>query len=491
MMQKNLRYASLLASIMFLLWNCVRLVKYLLLSDRVLTRYLWYSYYIFQLALPLIFLYIAWRMDKSEQNVKVPKWFGLLSMLHFIALVLVFTNDLHQWVFIIDISDQNASTIYDYGVGFYLVTVIWLFSFILSLSLLLYKNITSPRRWGFIFPLAFCLLLLTYTYGYVTGQQFAVDSDLTMVAVVISMFLFETSLRSGVMIANVKYDKLFKHSRLNLQIVEKDTKQVALAGLNATAFDTNLLTSAVQAYPLPVKQTEKSLLYAKEIMGGYAIYQEDISVLLDLQSETEQSIHKLSSLNVILMKEKKLNEDLGDQINRSKLAELFSDEMAQYLLKLSNLVEQLAQKENAVGTSAQIALLTCYLKRRCQFFYLEQEQKIINAQELLHYLNELEDLSIFMGIKAFVQTEIEGDLSSVQARMIYDFFYLIIEWHGQQNRVYLVANLLEKDEGILFRVLSSESIEDYILPKEIDESVSRRYDFVSCDRTFCNTKKIV
>ena len=80
------------------------------------------------------------------------------------ALVaLVFTNDLHNWVFTL-----GAGKDYGYGAGYYLVMATCVVMVTIAVVVMLVKSRQSPRKKGFLYPIVLCALLLAYAMGYGT-----------------------------------------------------------------------------------------------------------------------------------------------------------------------------------------------------------------------------------------------------------------------------------------------------------------------------------
>lgn len=103
-MQKGISYSAFFAGLILNGWALVRLIKYQIVVSDSLARYLWYSYYIFQLSLPLVILWMAWAVDKPEKETFPPKWWRTMAIFIGILIILVFTNDLHGLVFKLDLS---------------------------------------------------------------------------------------------------------------------------------------------------------------------------------------------------------------------------------------------------------------------------------------------------------------------------------------------------------------------------------------------------
>ena len=180
-MQKGISYAAFFTGIILYGWTLVRLIKYQIEGVPTLTRYLWYAFYIFQLSLPLVLLWMAWAIDKPQDKIVPPRWWRIMAILISFSILLVFTNDLHGLVFHLDLSRPDWNINYSYGWGYYTVLFIGMSSLVAVFVILVQKSIRNPRKKGFIFPLGIFFLFSAYTYGYITRNSFVYETDLTLV----------------------------------------------------------------------------------------------------------------------------------------------------------------------------------------------------------------------------------------------------------------------------------------------------------------------
>lgn len=96
--QKQARRYLLSASVLTVFWLAIRTMKFYLVTDINAVRQIWYAYYIPMLFIPLLALFVALSLGKTE-NSHLPKWTAVLYIPTTILVLLVLTNDLHQLVF--------------------------------------------------------------------------------------------------------------------------------------------------------------------------------------------------------------------------------------------------------------------------------------------------------------------------------------------------------------------------------------------------------
>ncbi|MGD9560007.1 MAG: histidine kinase N-terminal 7TM domain-containing protein [Oscillospiraceae bacterium] len=469
-MQKGVRRAALFTGIILLGWIIVRLIKYQCIETDTFNRYLWYAYYLFQLSLPLVLLWLAWAIDKQDERIGFPKWLRVLSIVNAALVVLVFTNDWHKLVFRLDLSNANWSGEYGYGVGYYAVLAGCVLPLLAALGMMLVKSGRNPRKKGFAFPLAFCVLLALYGYGYVARVPLAWDSDFAMVTGLFTLLFVEACVRTRLIPVNSKYTALFTHSPLNMQIFD-NTGQLALSSRSAMQTDKEWLVRAAAAYPLPVEKDENTLLFAGPITGGTALWQEDISALNRLHREIEGSVRKLAAANAVLAEEEKIRRALDAEKAKTQLMEQLEAEIAGYTSRLAGMIEQIRNVADEPKEMLRIALLLCYIKRRCNLFFRQRETDAFPADELTVYMDELAEIAGYGEAKVLVTSEMSANMPVRVATLFYDFFYAAIEWAVQQPCLHMLVHLGPQEDTVTMRLLTAADAHTFVLGAELDAAI--------------------
>ena len=465
-MQKGVRRAALFTGIALLGWITLRLIKFQLPVDGVLTRYLWYSFYLFQLGLPLVLLWLAWVIDQPDERLAAPKWLGAVALLNGALAALVLTNDLHNWVFRLDLSSPHWASEYTYGTAFFLVIAIWAVQLAAVVAVLIVKSRRALRKRGFIFPLAFCALLSLYVAGYIMRVPLVWESDYTMSAGLFTLLFLEICMHTGLVPVNTKYARLFTHSPLNMQIIDGDGA-VAWSSATAGQVDHPLIEKALVSYPQPVEKDEDTLFFAAGIVGGYALWQEDISKLNRLHEEIDESVRRLAAANAVLAEDNRIRRELDEETAKIELMERLEGEIAPYISRLSAMIEGLEAAAGGPGEAARVALLLCYVKRRSNLFFRDQETGALPADELSAYIDELAGMAGYAGLKLAVAGEVDGPTPVRRAALLYHFFYCVLDWAAKQGISQMVAYLESKEEAVALRLLPPRDAQYFELKPEL------------------------
>ncbi|HZK44594.1 MAG TPA: histidine kinase N-terminal 7TM domain-containing protein [Syntrophomonadaceae bacterium] len=456
-MQKGVVYAAFFTGAILNGWVLVRLIKYQLVVSPILSRYLWYSYYIFFLSLPLVLLWMAWAIDKPEDEIVPPKWWKSMGVLIGALIIFVFTNDLHGFVFHLDLSRADWDINYGYGFGYYMVLFVCMMNLLAVFFILIQKSIRNPRKRGFIFPLAVFLTFGIYNYKYIVRDPFVYQTDLTIITGIFTMLMFESCIRSGLIPVNTKYIDLFRRSPLKMQIINK-RREVAIASALATPIDKEMIEKVIASSPVPLLQEDESLLFANPIPGGYALWNEDVSKIQQLHREIKESLQMLTEANAMLAEEEKLKRYINEENAKKQLMDQLEAEIAANTEQLSTMIENLPYAEDRSRETTRIALLLCYLKRRCNLFFSEKETSTTTVDKLIAYIDELSEIVKYSNVEIATVNEIKGSLAIRHATLFYDFFYVIADLAVQTGCPYIIEYLASEAESITMRLLPSEDM---------------------------------
>lgn len=103
-----------LTAALMLVWLILRTLKYEIVTDLTVARYIWYLYYLPMLFIPLLGVYIALSLGKSEK-FRLTGRIGALAIIPAVLFLLVITNDLHQQMFAFSSGVPGEPDNYSYG----------------------------------------------------------------------------------------------------------------------------------------------------------------------------------------------------------------------------------------------------------------------------------------------------------------------------------------------------------------------------------------
>ena len=114
--QKQVLHCLRLTAVLMLVWLILRTLKYEVVTDLTVARYIWYLYYLPMLFIPLLGVYIALSLGRSEE-FRLTGRIGALAFFPTTLFLLVITNDLHQQAFAFSSGVPGVPDNYSYSHG--------------------------------------------------------------------------------------------------------------------------------------------------------------------------------------------------------------------------------------------------------------------------------------------------------------------------------------------------------------------------------------
>lgn len=386
-LNKRLRALVLLAALQMTLWLLLRMIKWQLPDGGALSRYCWYAYYVFQLGLPATLLRMTDVIGAKEGTATVSVWRWSCLAVNVMLLLLVFTNDLHMWVFKLKPSALNWNGDYSYGFGYVLLLSFIVLCVFSAIALLIKKCWNSPRKYGLIFPLGFSLLLVSYGVLYALRVPFAWESDFTVTAVLFVLLFMESAMQTGLIPVNSKYKELFVNSRLDMAIVTPKGVPV-LCSTHAAPLPTSAL-SQDYSHPFRVYAEPDLRVSAMPISGGAVVWREELSAVHALQKKLSQVVESLARSNQLLKNEKDVRERTEALRAKQRIYDELDAAIQKELLRIADILRANCALELDNAKTAELCLRLCYCKRSSNLIFAKLQRASLSAQEFKAYLEEL------------------------------------------------------------------------------------------------------
>ena len=471
-LRKEICRAMFLTAILLLCWSSLRLIKYQVIATSILGKYLWYSYYLFLLSLPLVLLWLAYVIDKPDIKVSPPLWFRLMLAVSSLTFLLVFTNDLHFLAFRFDPGSPNWPSEYGYGPVYYLSLACSFVPLLGGLGLLLVRSRGYVRKKSLVFPLTFVLLLAAYCYAYAKRISIAYYTDMTMVVGLFAFLFYELLIRIGLVPVNSRYTAFFDHSPLGIRITDSTGAVVLQSDAAANyAYDGAAFASALASSPAPIHADDETLLFAAPITGGHVLWYEGISDLLRLHREMEESVRNLEVANIVLAEEEEIRRAIDAENVRTQLMTQLETEITSHTIRLSTMIEQLGMAMDKTKATARIMLLLCYLKRRSNLFFREREATVLPQNEWMMYFDELAEIAAYSQVQVTIGDGLAGSISVRFATLLYDFFYNVIYWATWLDGIRIIVSLSSEGGRIVLRLLPSEDAHSFRMERGLEAAI--------------------
>ena len=443
------RYLLVIAGLM-LLWLTLRTVKYNT-YHMTAERFLWYGYYLPMLFIPVLAVLVALSLGKPE-NYRLPKWTHFLYLPSALLFLLVLTNDLHQLVFFFPTGVLSTRE-YDYGIGYYVVLAWMVLCAAAALVIILAKcRIPQSRRYLWL-PVVPFALALGYCAAYIKGVYWVwlLAGDLTVSMCLIITAIFESCIQCSLIQSNTHYAELFHASTIGALITDRDFS-VACAAENARSVDSQTLMAAAES---PVVTADGIRISEAPIRWGHVFWEDDISPMLAVLKELDDTREELQSYGSILQAENAQKARRKKLEEQERLYRAMQEKAAAPAVRLSNLAKALQGVQDADAARFRLWKMTvigAYLKRRSNLIFLADRDGMVPVSEVALCLNESMDNLRLHGRRCASRLDFEGELRLETAAALYDFFEAAIEL-AMDDLSGAAANVTRKEDACVLSLM--------------------------------------
>lgn len=475
--QKNIRICLVISAALMLLWMALRAIKYNSPADiNTYGRYLWYSYYIAMVFLPLMMFFAMLNIGKPE-NTNNRKY--LLIIPAAVLVLLVMTNDFHQLAFVFEPDFHNWNKQYSYGPVYYVIAV-WIFILVLS-SIVLSINrcrISATRKKLWI-PIVIILVAIIYTlwnnlnHGY-SGLRIYNVPEVFCFA---SIALWESLIQIGLVPSNTGYGDFFNASNLNTLIFDNEGN-VKYRSKNAT----NVSKDVVLQNGNSVVIDENIILKKHNIKGGKAVWTEDISAINRINRELSEVKEQISEYNVILKSEAELKKRRAAVTEQNKLYDSITEFIRPQLCDLENILKNIENNRGDIAVNYACAcVVNVYIKRISNLLIMAKSRKMLNAFELENSIRELAEYISVCGISCSFFSNVSGEISAEKTIALFKFIGIFIR-HIMNCTDALLFNLKVNERFIDLKIncdsknemkISDDLLDDII---KLGGNVTTEYD---------------
>lgn len=429
--QKQVRRYLTGVSLLLILWFTLRSAKYFIFWQPNVIRYLWYLYYLPMLFVPTLALLIAMSLGKPDEY-KLPKSVLLLFAVSGALLILVLTNDLHQLVFSFSKNaDIWSDESYGYGVCYFAVIGWQVLCAAAALVVMLFKCRLKNRKLRFlpVIPLIVSLNYLALNYIGIPWQK-ELFGDVTAFQSLMYMLCFEACIACGYIHSNSRYADLFASSVGTSAQITDMSFNVRYAAMDTKPISREKMMHAIQS---PVTLADGLNLHTMPIGGGYAVWTEDVSALLEARENFEGLAEELAERNEILRYEYKREARRRRVEEQNRLYDLLRCTTQAQINKISTLTKEYQKINKTEPTRAktllaEIAVLCSYIKRRKHLTLLADRDCSVAIAELVGAFTEsLQALKLLNVRTTFFADSRLSVLPGKSAAEIFDFYEQVIE----------------------------------------------------------------
>lgn len=385
--QKPVLHCLRLMDVLMLIWLTLRTLKYEVVTDMTVARYLWYLYYLPIIFIPLLGVYIAIFLGKSE-NYQLSKKSWLLSLIPAALFLAVITNDFHQQVFVFE---SGIPGVPDNKVFFhrpvYFVILVWVVGCVCFSIVQLLKKTRLPsigkRR---MMPFVLSCVMLLYGVLYLLGFQVVRDvfGDMNVMFCLFYAAIYESCIHCRMIQSNTGYVELYEATTLASCIADQNGHILLHS---RTAGENMVCPQEGESIVCP----DGMRISAAPIKDGFVIWGDNVQHLTELRARLDENKRKKENNKKKLKDAYLVQKQLYELTEKNHIYDELEEKHKKQTERIKELLEQCrnAKPPKMREHMKEILLLGTYIKRSANLYFLSQEYEKLPQQELRLTIDEL------------------------------------------------------------------------------------------------------
>lgn len=428
-MQPQARRLLIGISSLMVFWLSVREFKFRFVLNPVVLRLLWYCYYIPILMIPTLVLLVTMTLHRSERW-RLPGWTWLLYLPPLMLIVLVLTNDVHQWCFVFPQNTVWSEKQYTYGPVICL-TMGWDLLCSGAALLLMFMKCRIPKSKKRIWlPAVLAGLFMGYVVLYAVDMPIVrrIGWDMAVSQCLLFAACLESCIVCGLIPSNTRYYEFFHAMQdIPVQIMDNDYNAYYSSGKAEPIACAYLKAAERDFVMLPMGR----LLRNMPIRGGHAVWTEDISALLQIRGTLEERQEELNERQSLLRLEYEKERNHRAVTEQNRLYDLLQSQTQSQLDRIEQLAgdyRHAASEREQRRILSYIVILGTFVKRRKDFVLLSEASQGISERHLRDALAESFHALSFLKIRGGYLIDIgQMSLTDHSIPLAYDFFEDVLE----------------------------------------------------------------
>ena len=442
---KEIRRHLIILVVLMMFWMLMRTLRHtVFLYVYPLGMWCWYAYYVSMILIPQLCLFATKYIGKPEGYKLLKKWY-LMYIPSIIMILGILTNDLHGLAFHFHKGYEAGWDVYQRGVLYYIATA-WIFACIALMIAELVKRCRVPGAHKTVWlPITMLGIGVAYTILYAVDSNIFSFIEMTAALCFTVVAIWESSIKTGLVQSNTHYDEMLKYSGLGVAVVDNDYT------VHYRSDDALHLTAE------QMKETENGhvmlaggiRLSGSDIRGGHALWQEDLSELLDVLDELKELRNELEGSNAVSMQNYRVNKKIRALAEKNRLHDELHKQTAHQIDLLNDWLKKLTATDDPKEKREllrRIVVVGAYLKRRNNLVLVSEQDGLIKEEELNLSIKEMMKNLQLAGVNCASSVQFEKDLPADVAMKLFDFYEYVVE-NAFDGLTYLLARFFSRDDS--------------------------------------------
>ena len=423
--QKQVLHCMRLTAALMLVWLVLRTLKYEVVTDLTVARYIWYLYYLPMLFIPLLGVYIALSLGRSEEFRLTGK-IGALVIIPAVLFLLVITNDLHQQAFAFSSGVPGEPDNYSYSHGpVYFCCLGWMVTCMFFSLILLLKKSRVPSGSGkrirpFVIGCATVLYGILYLLGLPAVRWWF--GDMNVMLCLLYAVIYESCIRCRMIQSNTGYVELFEATTLAACIADRNGDIVIRS--RAAGEDMVCPKNGLQ-----IIRSNGIRISSAPISGGYAVWQDNVRPLTELRTKLSENKAKIKNNKEKLQEAYLVQKKLNELTEKNRIYDELETKYGKQIARIGQLLKQCEGAEPAEAQSLlkRILLLGTYIKRGANLYFLSLEYELLPQQELRLTVDEAVRVMTVCGTECSVVYHTTKPMLSAEVARLFDLLKIVAE----------------------------------------------------------------
>ena len=414
-----------LTAALMLVWLVLRTLKYEVVTDLTAARYIWYLYYLPMLFIPLLGVYVALSLGRSEEFRLTGKM-GALAIIPAVLFLLVITNDLHQQAFTFSSGVPGEPDNYSYSHGpVYFCCLGWMVAcMFFSLILLLKKSRIPGNPKKKITPFVIGCATVLYGILYLSGLP-AVRwwfGDMNVMFCLLYAAIYESCIRCRMIQSNTGYVELFEATTLAACIADRNGNIV----LRSRAAGEDMVCPKEG---LQVIRPNGIRISSAPIHGGYAVWRDNVRPMTELRAKLSENRSKIKNNKEKLHEAYLIQKKLNELTEKNRIYDELEEKYGKQITRIGQLLKQCENAEPAEVQNLlkRILLLGTYIKRGANLYFLSLEYELLPQQELRLTVDEAVRVMTVCGTECSVVYHTTKPMLTAEVARLFDLLKTVAE----------------------------------------------------------------
>ncbi|MBR1816933.1 MAG: hypothetical protein IJ763_09565 [Lachnospiraceae bacterium] len=383
--------------------------------------FFWYLYYVALIFVPALYYLLSRYLSRRDNKAVIYTVFTVSTLL----LIMVLTNDLHNFVFRINYASSGGG--YKQNTGYYMVMA-WIICLFLSATVrLVHQRRKYKKDIKLLVPFVPIILGIVYTVLYIKIPALMSITDMSIIIGFLIFVGIEGLFVVDLVPNNINYDEIFKRSLLPVCILSKDGRILYRTRNDIEIPDIiirDIREKSVEgSYVNPDNENHR---YEIEVLdNGYAVIKIDYSNIEAAKEDLSRQNVKLKRQEKLLNRHRKIKEKIYEAKINSDIMENLSGRIDRKKARIEELMNNMDEPDKE--GLYEVKYLISYCKRMSNLIVSNYNYEMYDKERIKTILDELLIDSSARGIYGHINVSASLILESMRVTSVYEILFTLFQ----------------------------------------------------------------